>query len=167
METKYMPRVTFKETITKEIEISIETLYKLIDHLNEEEKAKLLERLTSSPLTLAPFKKDKIESIIADFKAVDLYEDNFLKDLEESLKKSSAYTWAIVPIIVPLRKDLEEYLPEHSLQKKWVKAKKLFEDNPSHPSFNTELLEPKHHFIYSFRMDKNLEPCSFACLTTR
>jgi Txe/YoeB family toxin of Txe-Axe toxin-antitoxin module len=29
----------------------------------------------------------------------------------------------------------------------------LFESNPSHPSLNTELLEPKHLLIYSLRID--------------
>ena len=38
--------------------------------------------------------------------------------------------------------------------KKWEKAKKLFEKDPFHPSLNTELLEPKHRMIYSFRIDK-------------
>jgi hypothetical protein len=40
---------------------------------------------------LSPFKKDKVESILSDFKATDLYDEQFLKDLEEGLKKTSAY----------------------------------------------------------------------------
>jgi hypothetical protein len=86
-----MPRITLKETITKEIEIPIDTLYELIDHLSEEERAKLLERAQKRPVKLSPFKKDKIESIMADFEATNLYEDQFLKDLEEGLNKSSVY----------------------------------------------------------------------------
>ena len=87
-----MPRITLKETITKEIEVPMETLYELIDNLTQEERKKLLERLKTKPIELEPFKKDKIESILADFAATDLYEDDFLKDLEDGLKKSSMYT---------------------------------------------------------------------------
>ena len=36
--------------------------------------------------------KDKIESILADFAATDLYEEDFLRDLEEGLKKSSMHS---------------------------------------------------------------------------
>jgi len=86
-----MPRITLKETITKEIEIPIDTLCELIDHLSEEERAKLLERDKKRPIKLSPFKKDKIDSILADFEATNLYEDKFLRDLREGLKKSSLY----------------------------------------------------------------------------
>ena len=86
-----MPRITLKETITKEIEIPLDTLYRLVDNLDKEERAKLLERLKTKAVKLSPFKKDKIESILSDFKATDLYEDEFLKDLEDGLKKSSLY----------------------------------------------------------------------------
>ena len=85
-----MPRITLKETITKEIEIPMDKLCELIDHLTEEEKTTLLERVQKGR-KLTPFKKDKIESIIADFEATNLYDDQFLRDLEESLKKSSMY----------------------------------------------------------------------------
>lgn len=57
-------------------------------------------------------------------------------------------------VIHPLHKTLEEYLKEHALGKKWEKAKKLFEENPRHPSLHTELLEPKENLIYSFRLDR-------------
>lgn len=86
-----MPRITLKETITKEIEIPIDTLYDIIDSLSETEKKKLLERVKTKPVKLSPFKKDKIDSILADFEATKLYEDEFLEDLREGLKKSSAY----------------------------------------------------------------------------
>jgi len=58
-----------------------------------------------------------------------------------------------MPIIIDLREDVKEYIKKHGLAKKWDKAKKLFENDPSHPSLNTELLEPKHRLIYSFRID--------------
>lgn len=50
--------------------------------------------------------------------------------------------------IKSLRGDLEAYLKEHNI------AKRFFENNPFHPSLNTELLEPKEKLIYSFRLDK-------------
>jgi hypothetical protein len=59
-----------------------------------------------------------------------------------------------MPIVLDIRKDIEDYLNTHGLWKKWEKAKFLFESNPAHPSLNTELLEPKHRAIYSFRIDK-------------
>jgi hypothetical protein len=59
-----------------------------------------------------------------------------------------------MPEIAKLRPDLLEYLHAHDLVKKWQKAKSLFENNPSHASLNTELLEPKHRAVYSFRLDK-------------
>jgi len=58
-----------------------------------------------------------------------------------------------MPIIIDLREDIKEYIKKHGLAKKWNKAKKLFENDPSHPSLNTELLEPKHRLIYFFRID--------------
>ena len=59
-----------------------------------------------------------------------------------------------MPKIAELRPDLHEYLDAHGLAKKWQKAKALLENNPFHASLNTELLEPKHRAIYSFRLDK-------------
>jgi len=86
-----MPRITLKETITKEIEIPMDKLCDLIDHLSEEDRITLLKRVQKGPIKLTPFKKDKLESIIADFETANLYEDQFLRDLEEGLKKSSMY----------------------------------------------------------------------------
>jgi len=58
-----------------------------------------------------------------------------------------------MPVIIDLRPDIAAFLRKRGLWKKWVKAGKLFETDPSHPSLNTELLEPKHRLIYSFRID--------------
>ena len=69
-----------------------------------------------------------------------------------------------MPVIVDLRDDIEEYIQKHGLSRKWQKAKKLFENDPSHPSLNTELLEPKHRLIYSFRIDKKYRAL-FICLS--
>jgi predicted transcriptional regulator len=86
-----MPQITLKETITKKIEIPMDTLYKIVDNLTDEERKDLIKRLESKSIELKPFKKDKVESIISDFTATDLYEEGFLNDLEEGLKKSSNY----------------------------------------------------------------------------
>jgi len=55
--------------------------------------------------------------------------------------------------IKDLNKKLLEYLKVHKLEKKFLKSKKLFEQDPYHPSLNLEILEPKHLRIYSFRID--------------
>lgn len=59
-----------------------------------------------------------------------------------------------MPRIAELRDDLREYISRHGLERKWERARRLFEKNPSHPSLHTELLEPKHRRIYSFRLDR-------------
>jgi len=86
-----MPRITLKETITKEIEIPMKALYRLIDNLTREERQKILDRLKGKAFEFKLFQKDEIKSILADFEATDLYEENFLKDLEQGLRKSSIY----------------------------------------------------------------------------
>ncbi len=68
-----------------------------------------------------------------------------------------------MPVIAELREDIRQYIQKHGLLKKWEKAKRLFENDPSHPSLNTELLEPKHRLIYSFRVDKKYRAL-FICL---
>ena len=86
-----MPRITLKETVTKEIEIPMEALCRLIENLTQEEREKILERLKAKVTEFKVFEKDEIASILADFEATDLYEDGFLKDLEKGLRKSSIY----------------------------------------------------------------------------
>ena len=54
--------------------------------------------------------------------------------------------------IKPLRDELINYLRQRGLFKHWEKRKFLFEQNPKLPGLNTELLEPKHLKIYSFRL---------------
>ncbi len=63
--------------------------------------------------------------------------------------------------IKPLRKDLQQYLISHNLQKKWDKAIRFFEMNLRHPSLNTELLEPNWRGIYSFRLDSKYRALFF------
>jgi len=85
-----MPRIVLRETITKEIDIPMETLYELIDNLSEKERESVLNRLKEA-VKLKAFKKGKIESIMADFEATNLYEADFLRDLHDGLKKASFY----------------------------------------------------------------------------
>ena len=57
-------------------------------------------------------------------------------------------------IILPLHFEIEKYLRKRGLLNKFAKQKMIFEENPFHKSLNTELLEPKHLRIWSFRVDK-------------
>ncbi|MDP3785338.1 MAG: type II toxin-antitoxin system mRNA interferase toxin, RelE/StbE family [bacterium] len=54
--------------------------------------------------------------------------------------------------ILPPHPKLDNYLKERNLEKKFIKQKELFEQNPFHPSLNTELLEPKSMRFWSFRV---------------
>lgn len=56
--------------------------------------------------------------------------------------------------ILPLHNEILGYLKTHKLEKKFAKQQTLFEQNPFHPSLKTELLEPKHMRIWSFRIDR-------------
>lgn len=55
--------------------------------------------------------------------------------------------------ILPLHRELQEYLQKRRLEKKFAKQKLLFEQNPFHPGLETELLEPKDMRLRSFRID--------------
>lgn len=56
--------------------------------------------------------------------------------------------------VKPLNPRLNKYLKSHGLVKKFTKQVALLSENPKHPSLNTELLEPKHMKVYSFRIDR-------------
>lgn len=49
---------------------------------------------------------------------------------------------------------MNKYLRKRQLEKKFLKAKELFEQDENHPSLNVEILEPKHLKIYSLRIDR-------------
>ena len=57
-------------------------------------------------------------------------------------------------IILPIHLEIIDYLKKRQLFKKFQKQYTLFLANPSHPSLNVEVTEPKHLRIYSFRVDK-------------
>jgi len=44
-------------------------------------------------------------------------------------------------------------LPKH-IQRKAATRTDLFKENPFHPSLRTEKLHPKHHEVWSFRVDR-------------
>lgn len=56
--------------------------------------------------------------------------------------------------INPLKRKLQKYAISHNLTKKLAKQIRLFEENPSHPSLNTEKLEPREFNLFSFRIDR-------------
>jgi Txe/YoeB family toxin of Txe-Axe toxin-antitoxin module len=56
--------------------------------------------------------------------------------------------------IKSVKDEISKYLKKHQLEKKFLKAKELFEQDINHPSLNVELLEPKYLKVYSFRIDK-------------
>ena len=56
--------------------------------------------------------------------------------------------------ILSLHPKIKEYLEKRKLEKKFEKQKNLFEENPFHPSLETELLEPKKMRIWGFRIDR-------------
>ncbi len=53
-----------------------------------------------------------------------------------------------------LNKYLQKYLAKKNLVKKFEKQARFLVENPSHPSLNLELLEPRAVGHYSFRLDK-------------
>lgn len=63
--------------------------------------------------------------------------------------------------IKPFHKDVAAYVQKHRLVSKWDKARRLFENDIRHPSLETELLEPRWHGIYSFRIDKKYRALFF------
>ena len=56
--------------------------------------------------------------------------------------------------ILSLHRELELYLKKMKLKDKFIKQKRLFEQNPLHSSLNTELMEPRHLRIWSFRINR-------------
>ncbi len=57
-------------------------------------------------------------------------------------------------IILPIHKEIRDYLRSRHLLKKFEKQCKFLVRNPRYPSLHTEVLEPKHLKLFSFRIDK-------------
>jgi hypothetical protein len=86
-----MPQITLKETITRKIDIPLDTLVEIIDSLSAEDKRNILSRISLRDAPFKKFKKDKLAVILADLSETRLYEPEFLADIEAGLKKSSLY----------------------------------------------------------------------------
>ena len=56
--------------------------------------------------------------------------------------------------ILPLHPEIREYIKGRRLEKKFLKQAEIFCRNPFHPGLHTELLEPRHLRIWSFRIDQ-------------
>ena len=56
--------------------------------------------------------------------------------------------------IIALHSEIREYFKKRGLEKKFEKQKRFFEENPFHPSLETEILEPREARVWSFRVDR-------------
>ena len=72
------------------VNISLPNILTLISQMSLNEIEQVKNKLVEKELYFKTFKKDKLENVINDFKKED-YSDDFLKDLEDGLKKSSIY----------------------------------------------------------------------------
>lgn len=65
--------------------------------------------------------------------------------------------------VLPLNARLVTYLQKRDLTATFNKKLTLFRLNPLHPSLGTEILEPKHLRIYSFRITKSYRAVFIYC----
>lgn len=72
------------------VDISTTDIIKGIETMDVHELEEVKNAIIKRDIYFKKFKKDKIENVVADFKA-EGYSDGFLKDLENGLKKSSVY----------------------------------------------------------------------------
>jgi hypothetical protein len=86
-----MPQIALKETITRKIDIPLNMLVEIVNNLSADDKRNLLSRISLSDESFKKFKKDKLSVILADLSETQLYEPEFLADIEAGLKKSSVY----------------------------------------------------------------------------
>ena len=59
-----------------------------------------------------------------------------------------------MPVILPISPRNQTIVSSHGLVKKFQKQCTLLTKNPHHPGLHMELLEPKIHGVYSFRIDR-------------
>ena len=72
------------------VNVSLPNILTLISQMSLNEIEQVKNKIVEKELYFKTFKKDKIEDVMGDFKKED-YSDDFLKDLEDGLKKSSVY----------------------------------------------------------------------------
>ncbi|MEK7079648.1 MAG: hypothetical protein AAB929_06265 [Patescibacteria group bacterium] len=63
--------------------------------------------------------------------------------------------------IQPFSKHITQKAIKYGVEKKFLKQCTYFGQNLQHPSLHTELLEPKKHGIYSFRIDQKYRALFF------
>lgn len=63
--------------------------------------------------------------------------------------------------VLPISARISKKIKKYSLSKKFTKQLSLFISSPYHPSLHVELLEPKVHGIYSFRIDRKFRVLFF------
>ena len=72
------------------VNVSFSNILALISQMSLNEIEQVKNKLVEKELYFKQFQKDKLETVISDFEKEN-YSDDFLKDLEEGLKKSSVY----------------------------------------------------------------------------
>ena len=72
------------------VNVSLPNILTLISQMTLTEIEEVKKKLIEKELYFKTFKKDKLENVMSDFQKED-YSDDFLKDLEDGLKKSSVY----------------------------------------------------------------------------
>jgi len=72
------------------IDLSLPNVLNLISQMSLNEIEEVKNKIIEKELYFKKFKKDKIENVISDFQKEN-YSDDFLKELENGLKKSSVY----------------------------------------------------------------------------
>ena len=72
------------------VNVSLPNILTLISQMSLNEIEEVKNKIVEKELYFKRFKKDKIENIMSDFQKED-YSDDFLKELEDGLKKSSVY----------------------------------------------------------------------------
>ncbi len=63
--------------------------------------------------------------------------------------------------ILPYSKNIIQKAIKYGIEKRFHKQCTYLAQNPQHPSLHTELLEPKQHGIYSFRIDQKYRALFF------
>ena len=72
------------------VNVSLPNIIDLISQMSLNEIEEVKSKIVEKELYFKRFKKDNLDNIMNDFKKEN-YSDDFLKDLEDGLKKSSVY----------------------------------------------------------------------------
>jgi threonyl-tRNA synthetase len=72
------------------VDITLPHILKLISQMNLNEIEEVKKTIVKKELYFKKFHKDDLDAVMSDFKKEN-YSDDFLKDLENGLKKSSVY----------------------------------------------------------------------------